>query len=236
MSPEHLNADQAEMAKFDAMAAQWWDPDGECRPLHDINPARLDFIGQRIDLADARILDIGCGGGLLSEGLARAGAQVTGIDLAKRALQVASMHAEASGLNIDYRLTSAETLAASEPAQYDAVCCLEALEHVPEPRSLIKAAFNLTRPGGAVFLSTINRHPLAWAGAIFGAETVLGLLPKGTHRYERLIQPGELAAMARQVGWAVEEITGLAYNPFSRAVTVGTRPWINYFLYARRPH
>lgn len=235
MSGEHSNADQAEMAKFDAMAAQWWDPDGECRPLHDINPARLDWISQRVELNQARVLDVGCGGGLLAEGLAQRGAQVTGIDLAKRALQVASMHAEAQGLAIDYRLTSAEALVDQAPAHFDAVCCLEALEHVPNPQSMVQACFDLACPGGSVFFSTINRHPVAWAGAIVGAERVLGLLPKGTHRYERLIQPAELAQMARQAGGVVDEITGLSYNPFSRTVKMGTRPWINYFVHATKP-
>ena len=235
MTVKHRNADQAEMAKFDAMAAQWWDPDGECRPLHDINPARLQWISERVDLDGSKVLDVGCGGGLLSEGLAQAGASVTGVDLAKRALQVASMHAEAGGLAIDYRLESAEALAEQAPGEFDAVCCLEALEHVPQPRSLVEACAALTRPGGGVFFSTINRHPVAWVSAIVGAEYVLGLLPKGTHRYERLIKPSELAEMCRDAGLVVHQITGLAYNPFSRSVKMGTPPAVNYFVYARKP-
>lgn len=235
MTSEATNADAAETDKFDQLAAQWWDPEGECRPLHDINGPRVAFIAERVGLDGGRVLDVGCGGGLLSEALAQKGAQVTGIDLAKRALNVAKMHAQASALSIDYLHSSAEDLAASGPDPFDVVCCLEMLEHVPKPASVVHACAELTKPGGAVFFSTINRHPLAWATAIVGAEYVLGLLPKGTHRYERLIRPSELAEACREAGLLVESIVGLHYNPFSRTVRFGGRPRVNYFLHATKP-
>ncbi|HEY7906437.1 MAG TPA: bifunctional 2-polyprenyl-6-hydroxyphenol methylase/3-demethylubiquinol 3-O-methyltransferase UbiG [Wenzhouxiangella sp.] len=235
MTPEPINADVTETDKFDQLAAQWWDPEGECRPLHDINGPRVAFIAERVALEGRRVLDVGCGGGLLAEALAHKGAEVTGIDLAKRALNVAKMHAHASALSIDYLHTSAEDLAASKPDSFDVVCCLEMLEHVPKPASVVRACAELLKPGGEVFFSTINRHPLAWATAIVGAEHVLGLLPKGTHRYERLIRPSELAEACREADLLVESIVGLHYNPFSRTVRFGGRPRVNYFLHATKP-
>lgn len=235
MSEINANVDATETEKFDRMAAQWWDPEGECRALHDINAPRLNYIAEKVDLAGMKCLDIGCGGGLLSEALARAGSDVVGIDLAKRALAVARMHGESEGLSIDYRLVSAEALAASEPAKYGVICCMELLEHVPKPQSIIDAAAELLTADGHLFLSTINRHPLAWAGAIVGAEHILGLLPKGTHRYERFIKPSELAEGVRQAGLQVQSIVGLHYNPFSRTARVGGRPMVNYFLHATKP-
>lgn len=235
MTHEPINADVTETDKFDQLAAQWWDPEGECRPLHDINGPRVAFIAERVALEGRRVLDVGCGGGLLAEALARKGGEVTGIDLAKRALNVAKIHAQASALSIDYLHSSAEELAASKPDSFDVVCCLEMLEHVPKPASVVRACAELLKPGGEAFFSTINRHPLAWVTAIVGAEHVLGLLPKGTHRYQRLIRPSELAEACRDAGLLVKSIVGLHYNPFSRTVRFGGRPRVNYFLHATKP-
>lgn len=232
---EPLNVDPRETAGFDRLAARWWDPEGDFRTLHDINGPRVDWILERAPVGDREVLDVGCGGGLLSEALAAAGARVTGVDAAPRALAVARMHREESGLDIDYRDGTVEPLAAELPGHFDVVCCLELLEHVPEPASVVSACARLVRPGGAVFFSTINRSPLAWAAAIVGAEYVLGLLPRGTHRYDRLIRPGELAAGARQAGLQVREIAGMHYNPVSRTVRIGGAPRVNYLLYATRP-
>lgn len=235
MTHKPINADVTETDKFDQLAAQWWDPEGECRPLHDINGPRVAFIAERVALEGRRVLDVGCGGGLLAEALARKGGEVTGIDLAKRALNVAKIHAQASALSIDYLHSSAEELAASKPDSFDVVCCLEMLEHVPKPASVVRACAELLKPGGEAFFSTINRHPLAWVTAIVGAEHVLGLLPKGTHRYQRLIRPSELAEACRDAGLLVKSIVGLHYNPFSRTVRFGGRPRVNYFLHATKP-
>jgi 2-polyprenyl-6-hydroxyphenyl methylase/3-demethylubiquinone-9 3-methyltransferase len=229
------NLDPAEADKFDALASRWWDPEGDFRTLHDINGPRVDFIADRASLRGATVLDVGCGGGLLSEALAQRGASVTGLDAAQRPLAVARLHQSESGLDIDYRQGTAEEFAAERPAAFDLVCCLEMLEHVPDPSSTIRACAELVRPGGQLFFSTINRSPLAWAGAIVAAEYVLGLLPRGTHRYDRLIRPSELATACRRAGLAVVEITGMSYNPFSRTVRIGGPPTINYLLHARRP-
>lgn len=229
------NVDATEAGKFDALAARWWDPEGEFRTLHDINGPRVDYLAERAALDGADILDVGCGGGLLSEALAVRGARVTGIDAAERALEVARLHGAESGVEVDYRHTTAEALADASPASFDVVCCLEMLEHVPDPRSVVAACAELARPGGLLMLSTINRSPLSWLTAIVGAEYLLGLLPRGTHDYARLIRPEELAAMCRASGLAVEAIDGLFYNPVSRTVRIGGRPVVNYFLVARRP-
>ncbi len=229
------NLDPAEAEKFNALATRWWDPEGDFRPLHDINGPRVDYIAQRAELADASVVDVGCGGGILCEALARNGARVTGIDVAEKALNVARLHQIESGLDINYRRITAEALADSEPESFDLVCCLEMLEHVPDPELSVKACARLVRPGGQLVFSTINRNPLAWAAAIVGAEYVLGLLPKGTHRYDRLIRPAELAAACRQAELDVVDIVGLSYNPFSRTVRIGGRPTVNYLLNASRP-
>jgi len=229
------NVDVAEAEKFDALAARWWDPEGEFRSLHDINGPRVAYLAERVALDGADILDVGCGGGLLSEALAERGARVTGIDAAERALEVARLHGSESGVDVDYRHTTAEALAGSAPASFDVVCCLEMLEHVPDPGSVVAACAELVRPGGLLMFSTINRTPVAWLTAIVGAEYLLGLLPRGTHDYARLIRPEELAAMCRRNDLAAEAIDGLFYNPVSRTVRIGGRPVVNYFLVARRP-
>ncbi|MEE4295774.1 MAG: bifunctional 2-polyprenyl-6-hydroxyphenol methylase/3-demethylubiquinol 3-O-methyltransferase UbiG [Wenzhouxiangella sp.] len=229
------NLDPAEAEKFDELAARWWDPEGDSRPLHDLNGPRMEFIESRARLQDAKLLDVGCGGGLLAEAACLSGASVTGIDAAEKALAVARLHAAESALDIDYRKVTAEELAELEPESYDVVCCLEMLEHVPDPSSTVDACARLCRPGGALFFSTINRTPAAWALAIFGAEYVLGLLPRGTHRYDRLIRPGELAGSIRSSGLEVREISGLDYNPFSRTVKIGGRPRVNYLVHASKP-
>lgn len=230
----HRNLDPGEASKFNALAARWWDTEGDFKPLHDINGPRVDYIAQRAKLAGSVVVDVGCGGGILCEALAAAGAKVTGIDVADRPLQVARLHQHDRKLAIDYRQITAEELAAEEGERFDVVCCLEMLEHVPDPASTVSACASLCRPGGQVFFSTINRSPLAWATAIVGAEYVLGLLPRGTHRYDRLIRPNELAAACRAAGLTVEDITGMNYNPFSRTVKIGGRPSVNYLVHAVR--
>ncbi len=232
---EVANIDPREAEKFDALAARWWDPEGDSRPLHDINGPRVAYIEARAELADRRVLDVGCGGGLLCESLRERGAEVTGIDVADRALGVARLHAAESGLDIEYRKITAEALASEQAEAFDRVCCLEMLEHVPDPAQTVRACAQLCRPGGQVFFSTINRSPLAWSLAIVGAEYVLGLLPRGTHRYDRLIRPEELAAACRRAGLEVREISGLHYNPFSRTVRIGGAPRVNYLVHARKP-
>jgi 2-polyprenyl-6-hydroxyphenyl methylase / 3-demethylubiquinone-9 3-methyltransferase len=229
------NFDPAELSKFNGAAPRWWDPDGEFRPLHDLNPARLDYIDARAGLAGRRVLDVGCGGGLLAEGMARRGARVTGIDLASGALEVARLHAMESGIAVEYRLVATEMLAESEPGAYDIVTCLEMLEHVPEPAAILSAISRLVRPGGDVVCSTINRNPKAFALAIVGAEYVFGLLPKGTHQYARLIRPSELARWARAAGLETIDLTGLAYNPATRAARVSADTSVNYLAHFRRP-
>lgn len=229
------NVDPRESGRFDALAARWWDPEGDFRTLHDINGPRVAYLAERAPLSGVRVLDVGCGGGVLSEALAALGAKVTGIDAAARALEVARLHMAESGLEIDYRHVTAEALAEREAGTFDVVCCLEMLEHVPDPAQTVDACARLCRPGGRLLFSTINRSPLAWATAIVGAEYLLGLLPRGTHRYDRLIRPDELAAACRSCGLDVREITGLSYNPVSRTVHIGGAPRVNYFLYAMRP-
>jgi 2-polyprenyl-6-hydroxyphenyl methylase/3-demethylubiquinone-9 3-methyltransferase len=229
------NVDPAEISKFDASAPRWWDPEGEFRPLHDLNPARLDYIEARAGLAGRRVLDVGCGGGLLAEGMARRGAQVTGIDLAPGALEVARLHALESGIAIDYREIAAETLARAEPGAYDLVTCLEMLEHVPDPPSIVSALAGLVRPGGDVVCSTINRNARSFALAIVGAEYLLRLLPMGTHQYARLIRPSELARWARAAGLETADLAGLDYNPATRQARISADTSVNYLAHFRRP-
>lgn len=228
------NADQAELDKFGDVAHHWWDPNSSFRPLHDINPARVAWIDSHAQLQGKRVIDVGCGGGLLSEGMAALGAEVTGIDLSEKALGVARLHLYESGHKIDYRLVAAETMADQDPGGFDHVTCLEMLEHVPDPASTVAACAKLVKPGGQVFLSTLNRNAKAYIVAVLGAEYLLNLLPRGTHEFTRFLKPAELARLCQQAGLEVQEITGLRYNPFARAGVVGADTDINYLLRARR--
>jgi len=229
------NFDSAELAKFSALAHRWWDPTSEFRPLHEINPLRLAHIDRLANgLAGKRVLDVGCGGGILAEAMAAKGAQVTGIDLAGRALKVAQLHGVEVGSGVDYRLISAEDLAAEAPESYDVVTCMEMLEHVPQPPSVVAACARLAKPGGHVFFSTINRNPKSFLFAIVGAEYVLRLLPKGTHEYARFIRPSELARDCRAAGLAVDDLTGMTYNPISKRYALGRDVDVNYLLACRK--
>jgi 2-polyprenyl-6-hydroxyphenyl methylase/3-demethylubiquinone-9 3-methyltransferase len=229
------NYDSGEREKFNRLASSWWDPEGESRPLHELNPARLRFVAERVSLDGSRVLDVGCGGGLLAEALAQAGAQVTGIDIAEQALAVARLHLHESGLEVDYRESTAEAFAEEHGGQFDAVTCMELLEHVPDPRSVIQACARLVRPGGAVFFSTLNRTPMAFALAIVGAEHVARLLPRGTHQYDRFIRPSELLEWARAAGLQADEVRGLHYNPLTRSARVGGNVGVNYLVHTRKP-
>ena len=225
-----INADPTELQKFSDLAHRWWDPKSEFKPLHDINPLRLNWINQNIGLAGKRVLDVGCGGGLLSEGMATLGAEVTGIDLSDKALGVARLHLLESGQKVDYRAISVEELAAEAPASFDAVTCMEMLEHVPNPASVVAACAKLVKPGGQVFLSTLNRNPKAYLFAVIGAEYLLGLLPKGTHEYAKFIKPSELARWAKAADLETAELLGMSYNPFSQTYALGANTDVNYLL------
>ncbi|HEU0276569.1 MAG TPA: bifunctional 2-polyprenyl-6-hydroxyphenol methylase/3-demethylubiquinol 3-O-methyltransferase UbiG [Rhodanobacteraceae bacterium] len=235
------NADSEELARFGKLAQRWWDPDGESRALHDLNPVRLAWIGARCRLPGARIADVGCGGGLLSEALARAGAQVTAVDLSPELVEVARLHlyetnaSLAAPIAVDYRLCDAHALAAQAPGTFDAVCCMELIEHVPDAAALIADLAALLKPGGRVFLATLNRNPASFAAAILGAEYIVGLLPRGTHDYRQFIKPSELATLLRGAGLVVDSISGIAYNPLSRKAWTTHSPVINYLMSARRP-
>ncbi len=229
------NADPAELAKFSVLAHRWWDPTSEFKPLHDINPLRLDYIDERCGgLRGKRVLDVGCGGGILAEAMARQGARVTGIDLSEKALGVARLHQLESGIEVDYRLVAAEALAAEAAGAYDVVTCMELLEHVPEPASTIAACAQLTRPGGMVVFSTINRNPKSYLFAVIGAEYVLGLLPRGTHDYARFLKPAEIAASARRAGLEPDGIIGMTYNPLTRTYRLEPDTTVNYIATFRR--
>ena len=229
------NVDPAELAKFGALAARWWDPHSEFKPLHDINPLRLNWIDRHVGLSGKRVIDIGCGGGILAESMATRGADVTGIDLSEKPLKVAQLHLLESGQQVNYRLIAAEEIAKQQPEQFDCVTCMEMLEHVPEPNSTVKAAAALVKPGGWVFFSTLNRNPKSFLFAIVGAEYVLNMLPKGTHEYRRFITPAELAAMVRDAGLTVTEFTGMTYNPFSKVYALNDDISVNYIVACRKP-
>ena len=229
-----INADPAELQKFSELAHRWWDPASEFKPLHDINPLRLGWINGKADLLDKTVLDVGCGGGILAESMASAGAKVTGIDLSEKALSVARLHLFESGLSVDYRLISAEDLAEEMPAHFDVVTCMEMLEHVPDPASTIAACARLVKPGGHVFFSTLNRNLKAYVQAIIGAEYVLNMLPRGTHEYAKFIKPSELSRHCRNAGLDTHELIGLSYNPLSRVYSLGRDTDVNYLLHTRR--
>lgn len=230
------NANQAEIAKFDADASAWWDPAGPFAPLHAINPLRLEYIERRAGrLKGQQVVDVGCGGGILAEAMAGRGAQVTGIDLAEQSLETARLHALETGVEVDYRCVAAETLADEAPGTYDVVTCLELLEHVPDPASVVTACAALVRPGGQVFFSTINRNTRAWLFAIVGAEHLLRLLPRGTHDAQAFIRPAELARWSRDGGLVIRDMTGLHYNPLTRHYFLGEDTSVNYLMHATRP-
>jgi 2-polyprenyl-6-hydroxyphenyl methylase/3-demethylubiquinone-9 3-methyltransferase len=230
------NVDPQELAKFSELAHRWWDPDSEFRPLHQINPLRLEWIDSLAHLKGQRALDVGCGGGILAEAMARRASQVTGIDLATRPLGVARLHALEAGVeNIEYREIAAEALAAEAPGRFDVVTCMEMLEHVPDPSSVVRACATLVRPGGWVFFSTLNRNPKSFLFAIIGAEYVLRLLPKGTHEYARFIRPSELARWTRESGLTLEGSKGMEYNPLTRRYRLSGDTSVNYLFACRRP-
>ncbi len=229
------NVSPDEIARFGKLASRWWDPDGESRPLHDLNPIRTGYVAARVDLRNAKVADVGCGGGLLSEALARAGAQVTGIDLGDKVIDVARLHLHESNLQIDYRVQSSAGLAADEPASFDAVCCMELIEHVPDPTALVADLATMVKPGGLVFMSTINRTPAAFGAAILGAEYITRMLPRGTHHYAQFLKPSELGRLLRHAGLELEDVTGLGYNPMSRKAWLSRFTAINYVLCARKP-
>ncbi len=231
MNKHSLNADPLELEKFSELAHRWWDPKSEFKPLHDINPLRLNYIDGIVKLEQKQVLDVGCGGGILAESMAARGARVTGIDLADKPLKVAELHLIESGLHVDYRKISAEDLAAERPASFDAVTCMELLEHVPDPAATVAACAALVKPGGQVFFSTINRNPKSYLFAVIGAEYILRLLPRGTHDYARFIKPSELAAMCRRAGLALGGITGMTYNPFTQRYALGADASVNYILH-----
>jgi 2-polyprenyl-6-hydroxyphenyl methylase/3-demethylubiquinone-9 3-methyltransferase len=226
------NVDPHEIKKFEDLAHRWWDTQSEFKPLHQINPLRLNYIEQRAGgLADKKVIDIGCGGGILSESMALRKAQVTGIDMGETPLSVAQLHSLESGVEIDYQQTTAEAIAAESPGQYDIVTCLEMLEHVPDPGSIIEACAALVKPGGHVFFSTINRNPKAFALAVIGAEYLLRMLPKGTHEYAKFIRPSELEGWARNSGLKLENVTGMTYNPIFQSYKLGTDVDVNYLMH-----
>jgi 2-polyprenyl-6-hydroxyphenyl methylase/3-demethylubiquinone-9 3-methyltransferase len=231
-----INADPAELAKFSDLAHRWWDPESEFRPLHQINPLRLEWIHALVPLGGKSVLDVGCGGGILSDSMARKGAEVTGIDLSTKALRVAQLHAlEANTANVSYREISAEAMALEQPGGFDVVTCMEMLEHVPDPASVVKACSELVKPGGWVFFSTINRSPKSFLFAIVGAEYLLQMLPKGTHEYAKLIRPSELAGHGRAAGLELVQTKGLEYNPFTRRYWLSQDVSVNYMFAMRKP-
>jgi 2-polyprenyl-6-hydroxyphenyl methylase/3-demethylubiquinone-9 3-methyltransferase len=228
-----VNADPAELEKFSQLAHNWWDPESEFKPLHEINPLRLNYIDELAVLAGKEVLDVGCGGGILSESMAERGANVTGIDLGDKPLKVAKLHLLESGQKVDYRKIAAEDLAKEQPHHYDIVTCMEMLEHVPDPESIVRACAQLTKPGGWAFFSTLNRNPKSYLMAVVGAEYVLNLLPRGTHDYIKFIKPSELARMARGAGLDMEGMTGMTYNPFTKVYSLVRDSSVNYIMVYR---
>ncbi len=234
MNNQVHNVDPSELRKFEELASRWWDPESEFKPLHDINPLRLDYVDERIGLSGKKVLDVGCGGGILSESMAARGAQVTGIDMGEAPLSVARLHQLESGVKVEYRQITVEALAEEMPGAFDAVTCMEMLEHVPDPASAIAACARLVKPDGRVFFSTLNRNPKSYLLAILGAEYLLRLLPKGTHDYARFIRPSEMESWARHGGLRVRELTGLSYNPLTRQYSLGRNVDVNYLAHCVR--
>lgn len=234
MTTANINVDAAEVAKFDALANSWWDLEGESKPLHQINPIRLDFIQQQCELANKQAIDVGCGGGILTEALAKASANTTGIDMAETALKIAKLHALEAEISINYEQITAEQKAQQSPQQFDVVTCMEMLEHVPDPASVIQACADLVTPEGDVFFSTLNRHPKAYLLAVLGAEYIMNMLPKGTHDYKQFIKPSELAKWCRQSGLQVCSIKGISYSPISRSFSLSDDVDVNYLVHCRR--
>lgn len=232
MNNEEKNFDPAEQQKFDRIASSWWDPDGESRPLHDLNPARLAYITERVSLKDSNVVDVGCGGGILSESLAGQGANVTGIDIAKKALSVARLHLHESGHKVDYQQSTAESWAVKHPSSADVVTCMEMLEHVPDPASVVSACARMLNGGGHLFMSTLNRNAASFAVAILGGEYITRIIPTGTHQYDRFIKPSELCQWMRSSGMRVEAITGIHYNPVERTARTGGHVRVNYLVHA----
>ncbi|MBC3935725.1 bifunctional 2-polyprenyl-6-hydroxyphenol methylase/3-demethylubiquinol 3-O-methyltransferase UbiG [Undibacterium rugosum] len=230
-----LNADPAEIQKFSELAHRWWDPSSEFRPLHEINPLRLEWINQRIPLAGKNVIDVGCGGGILAESMAKKSASVTGIDLSEKALKVADLHSLESGVQVRYKLIAAEEMAEAEAGQFDVVTCMEMLEHVPDPASIIRACTKLVKPGGHVFFSTLNRNPKSYLFAIIGAEYLLQMLPKGTHDYAKFITPAELSQDIRNAGLELKTMKGLGYNPFTKMYSLNNDTSVNYMVACVRP-
>lgn len=235
MSNAAQNVDPAELAKFEAQAERWWDPDGPLKALHEINPLRLNYIEYHVPLKGLSVLDVGCGGGILAEGMAARGARVTGIDLVEPSLEAARRHAEDNGVEVEYQCIDAHSMASQHAGTFDVVTCLEMLEHVPEPEAVVAACTQAVRPGGSVFFSTINRNLKSFMFAIVGAEYMLGLLPRGTHDYVKLIRPAELAGWCRAAGLNVRDLTGLHFNPLTQRYTLGGNVHVNYFCYAVKP-
>jgi 2-polyprenyl-6-hydroxyphenyl methylase/3-demethylubiquinone-9 3-methyltransferase len=234
------NVSPEEIARFGKLAARWWDPDGESRPLHDLNPVRAAYVADRLDLRGARVADVGCGGGLLSEALAKAGARVTGIDLGEKVIEIARLHMhesrlETPSLDIDYRVQSSADLAAAEPESFDAVCCMELIEHVPDPAALVGDLARMVKPGGVVVMSTLNRTPAAFGAAILGAEYITRMLPRGTHHYAQFLKPSELGRLMRHAGLEVDDVSGLGYNPVSRKAWLSRITAVNYLISAHKP-
>ena len=230
-----MNADPLEIQKFSDVAHHWWDTNSEFRPLHEINPLRLEWIHARASLSGKKVIDVGCGGGILAESMAKKGAIVTGIDLSEKALKVADLHSLESGLEIRYHHCAAEEMATQEPGQFDVVTCMEMLEHVPDPSSIIQACATLVKPGGLVFFSTLNRNPKAYIHAILGAEYLLQMLPKGTHDYAKFITPAELAQFIRNAGLQIESLRGMSYNPISKIYSLNSDTSVNYLVACQRP-
>ncbi len=230
-----MNADPLELKKFSDLAHRWWDPTSEFRPLHEINPLRLEWINARVPLAGKKVVDIGCGGGILAESIAKKGATVTGIDLSEKALKVADLHSLESGVAVRYELIAAEELAAREAGQYDVVTCMEMLEHVPDPAAIVKACATLVKPGGHVFFSTLNRNPKSYLFAILGAEYILRLLPRGTHDYAKFITPAELSQHSRNAGLQVDALKGMSYNPITKIYSLNQDTSVNYLIATQKP-